>query len=293
MVRFALALLLVFGACQVEMVPGSDWMDVSEARLPAVHSLDLIDTGPVDALRVATYNVEFAPDPELFADTILADDDLSKVDVFLLQEIESYRSEGVARAQTMAASLDMNFIYVPSNSEDGGDHGLAILSSLPMSNPRVMYLPKSKRIIRPRNRIALSVDIVVDAKVVTLATVHLDVRLNIGNRISQVHPFVSTAAAPMIITGDYNTNPYHWSGSQPVLTETTTIGPTQAELFDEYFEAYGYLAPTKGSGPTQHSLAGDFRLDGIHTKGLSPGDYGVVRNLGISDHDPVWLDLTF
>lgn len=293
MVRWALALLLVLGACQVEMEPGSEWMSVSESRLPAAYSLDLIDTGPVDALRVATYNVEFAPDPELLADKILADGDLSQVDVFLLQEIDSYPSEGVSRAQSVAEHLNMNFVYVPSNSKGSGDHGSAILSPLPLSNPRVMYLPKSRRIIRPRNRIALAVDIVVAAQVVTFATVHLDVRLNIGNRILQVHPLVSTAAAPTVISGDYNTNPYHWSGSQPVLTEVSTNSRTQAELFDEYFEAYDFLAPTKNSGPTQHSGAGDFRLDGIHTKGLVPGDYGVVRKLGTSDHDPVWLDLTF
>jgi endonuclease/exonuclease/phosphatase family metal-dependent hydrolase len=290
--------ILLLSACSDEVgasAPWIAWQDIPGALRPEVAAPPepTVARGTDAALRVVTFNVETGRDVEALARAFQDDAELARADVVLVQEIENHPGEGGGRAERLAARLGMGYAYAPERLSGDGTHGLAILSVLPLENVEVMVLPHMEVAWTERHRIALAADVRHGDQVIHLVTVHLDTRLNIDKRILQLRPAVIDAPPCTIVGGDFNTNPYVWAdNSIPQLPVDSIVGPDhQALVLDDYMRHIGFATPTAKLGTTNHTAVIDTRLDSIYARDLHvvPGE--VEREIGLSDHWPLWVDV--
>ncbi len=243
-----------------------------------------------NSLRVVTFNVQMGADVNGIAAAIAGNDALARADVLLLQEEESYPGEGGARAVRLADALDLGCIYVPAREIGDGTHGLAILSAVPVDNVNVMPLPESS-IANPR--IAVRADVHAGGRTVRIIDLHLGAMLNVTDRILQMRPAVLHAADTVLVAGDFNSNPYVWDdGKVPLVPVSVIAGANQGPVLDDYMRAIGFDTPTANVGATEHMYGVESRLDAVYTRGLQVTATRVERALDVSDHWPLWVNVT-
>lgn len=278
-------LVIAVVGCVADVPAGEPWQPLEAAG----GQLAQPDDAPIPArLRVTTFNVELAADVPALAAAIEGSS-IAGTDVMLVQEIEDHPREGRSRAAALAEALGLGYAYAPAREVgDGGSHGLALLSRYPMSEVQVMELPRVDLPVRPRRRIALAATIAG----VRFVVVHLDTRIGIVDRILQLRPAILEAGEPAVVGGDFNTNPYAWTGGLiPDLPTHALADTDQAPLLDDYMAEAGWDTPTAGSGATQDAIVTRLRLDALYTRGLDTRATGVDRGLAVSDHWPLWIDV--
>jgi endonuclease/exonuclease/phosphatase family metal-dependent hydrolase len=293
-----LAMLLSVAACGPEIGPTQPWVDVDDiqgvlrpewADPPA----PLVRPDPRERLRIVTYNVHKGENVEGIARSFADDVELAQAQVVMVQEIEDHPGEDGSRASRLAALLGMGFVYAPERVEGDGTHGTALLSVFPLANVQVMQLPHIELPWSSAQRIALGADVVVGSMSFRVVTVHLDTRLNVPQRILQLRPAIIDEPERTIVGGDFNTNTYIWAeGSIPNLPVESVVGADhQALALDDYMRALRFTTPTANSGSTQHTAVLDSRLDSIFVRSLSAQPGRVEREIGLSDHFPLWVDV--
>lgn len=243
-------------------------------------------------LRLVSFNVHYAREPLQLAESIRAHPTLAGADVFLLQEIEAYTSEGASRTRRLAEALELNYVYAPARATAaGGTHGLAILSRFPIRDVEIIPLKQFDLGRRTRQRIALAATVPVGEADLRVYNLHLDTRINTRARLEQLVPVVAHARAQsvpqVVIAGDFNANPFRWLGHHfPIFRAN------QAKAVDKFMAAHDFETPFSKAGPTCRK--GPFgllrlRLDSIYTRGLQVRDFGVERSVKASDHSPLWI----
>jgi endonuclease/exonuclease/phosphatase family metal-dependent hydrolase len=295
----AFALLTTTIACTPDMGDAQPWVPIEEMAGPLSPEY-VAATMPATArgaqpglLRVVTYNVLRGENVDGLASAFDDNDALRQADLVLLQEIEDHPGEGGSRAARLAAKLGMGFVYAPERFEGDGTHGIAILSVYPLSHVAVMQLPQVDLPWSERQRIALAADVQVGDQIFRVINTHLDTRLSIPQRILQLRPAIIDAPERAIVGGDFNTNPYMWvDGSIPQVPTQTVTGTDQAAQFDDYMRHLGFATPTAGSGPTQHTPVLDSRLDSIFVRDFAASPGKVEREIDLSDHWPLWIDVS-
>lgn len=290
---------LALGGCSLELGPTSPWVDATSITGPLAPELvpppaATTLTAP-STVRVVSFNVEKGEDVEGLAAAIRATPGLATGTIFLLQEIESHPGEGGSRASRLAAALGMGYAYAPERREGDGTHGPAILSPWPLERVQTMALPYADLALSRAPRIALAADVIVGDAVVRVIDLHLDTRLNATERILQMRPAVLDAPAPTIVGGDLNTNPFAWAadGALPQVPASTIADTDQAPVIDDYMRHIDYATPTANLGPTQHMPLLDSRLDAIYVRGMTAVPGAVERSVTLSDHWPLWIDVTW
>jgi len=287
------ALALAVAGCGLEMSAPQPWIPIEQIEGPLAPELVAPSTTskraatPTDPLRVVTYNVEYGPDPGALADTLDRTEPLLSAGVIAIQEIESYAAEGESRAHQLATRLGLGYVYIPAREVPGGTHGLALLSPFPLVDVARMDLPRAKHDLCQRIAIRATIELP-GGSVAHVVDVHLDTKLNTAQRIAQLSPALAEAEDDVIVAGDFNTTWVEFvGGTIPVLSaaDATDQGPA----VDDYMRGLGFATPTQNSGPTEHMLGFEMRLDAIYTRDL--GDrYGGVEHVGPSDHWPLWID---
>jgi endonuclease/exonuclease/phosphatase family metal-dependent hydrolase len=295
---FALAVAaLGLVACGPDIGEAQPWVDIAEMQ--GVLAPEWLAPAPLaladmrEKLRVVTYNVGKGEDVEGLARSFEDDAELARAQVILVQEIEHHPGEGGSRAARLAARLGMGYVYAPERVEGDGTHGTAILSVFPLENVQVMQLPHVDLPWASAQRIAVGADVMVGSEQFRVITVHLDTRLNIQQRILQLRPAIIDAPERTIVGGDMNTNTYVWAdGSIPQLPVESVVGSDhQALALDDYMRCLGFGTPTANSGSTQHTALLDSRLDSIFVRALASRPGTVEREIDLSDHWPLWVDV--
>lgn len=289
-----LAVLALAGCVDVG-TPGT-WVPIEtiEGTLePAMRAMPNVRTmtSPTGAVRVVTYNIlNGGIDPVELARTITADPELAKADVILLQEAVGYPEEGELRTARMADALGMAWTYVPARVDGTGTLGNAILSRYPLMIVEKMDLPIATR---KRQRIAIGADVQIGDRTLRVITTHLDTSLNIPDRIQQLRPAIIDAPDAVLVGGDFNTSPYSWEdGVVPLISTSQVVDTDQAIVFDDYMGALGFSNFTRDAGPTARKLGIEARLDALFTRGMTVTAGSVERDVDVSDHWPVWVDVT-
>jgi endonuclease/exonuclease/phosphatase family metal-dependent hydrolase len=240
------------------------------------------------AVRVVTFNVHFGADVPGLARAIRSNPRLSQADILLLQEIESH--PGDDRAARLAEALRLNLVYAPARVERDGTHGLAILSRYPMKNLEVLRLKRYDLGYRgTRRRIAMAATVDLPGRSVRVYNVHLDTRLTPAERLLQLEPVVAEAVKQpaAIVGGDFNT-----ITAVPSLLPLLPLplpGYSQAEGLDAYMKAQGFATPFASIGSTHRF---PMRLDAVFAKGLAVAGQGKEISVDVSDHFPLWVDVS-
>jgi len=289
-------LLLVAAAAPVlGFVSGQDPADDTDLR-PEIAILRTEAESPGEIIRIVSFNVKLGERLDELTASLRENPVLRNADVLLLQEIESFREEGASRARTLAEILQWNFVYAPARRQERkgrmGTHGLAILSRFPLQDIQIISLPQYNLRVNTRRRIALAAIVNLPGGALRLYNLHLDTRINAGQRLEQLRPVVEAAQAEtapvVVIGGDFNTNPFRWAASL-----FPWFRSNQAKAVDNYMAESGFSTPLRKSGSTARRGILRFRLDALYVKGTGVRGHGVERSAKGSDHYPLWVDLAW
>jgi len=242
-------------------------------------------------IRVATFNVCYCKNPEKTAAQIRDNPNLAQADVILLQEIEAHESEAYERAHVIAQELKMNFVYAPARDtkKPGGTHGLAVLTRYPVQALEVVPLREFNLRYHTRRRIAVMAVVDFDGILVQVCNVHLDLRINVKERIEQVRDVIAKLnehpIQKIIMGGDFNTVPLFWAGRiLPIFYAR------QRHKFNQFLHEQGFQTRLADIGYTMNQKMIRFSLDSIYSRGLDANAFGIERDINVSDHKPVWVD---
>lgn len=289
----ALAVALV--GCVSTGDEGSDWLPAETIDGDLANEIGPAPTlrsTSACTLRIATFNVHYAGDPEGIAEHLRASREVSHADVILLQETRAYDGEDVSRTQRIADALAMTWAYAPSRTlPDGGTHGNAILSRFPLENIAVRRLPYIEQPYHPERRSAMAADVVLGERYLRVVDVHLDVRLTPVDRVRQLDPATRDTDERLVVGGDFNTNPWTWVGSVvPLTSSEAVLGQDQAAVIDDFMAARDFTGAVGPEVNTMRITGFSMRLDNLYARGLPILAAGVEHVDG-SDHWPLWFDV--
>ncbi len=300
MSRVGALLLLALIGCGPELGEPGRWLAPDELTDDAQRPEVVLDAYPVttpgDRLRIVSFNVHFGEDVAAIAEVLRAHPALAGADVIFLQELEAHPDEAGSRAARLAAALAMNFVYAPARpTDDGGSHGIAVLSPHRLDDVVIMELARAEVGFNSRRRIALGVDVWPGgdpAIAVHVVNVHLDLRLGVTERLRQLRPVVIDHPARVVIGGDLNTIPWAWAeGVIPSLPAQAAVDFDAAAAIDALMTAQGFAAPTAALGPTDQLPIASVRLDSIYVRGVTPLAATLGADVDVSDHLPISVDV--
>ncbi|CAN5681229.1 hypothetical protein BH11MYX1_BH11MYX1_08120 [soil metagenome] len=285
---------MVVGAGCVEIAnEGTDWQDLSaiNGELAPEHGPDPAPLPAPCSLRIATFNVHFADDVDDLVAQLRASAYLADADVLFVQEIRRYASEPTSRVERLATALGMTWAYAPAHTVDnGGVHGIAILSKYPLTATAMRQLPYFDQ-VHAEQRIALRADVMLDGDPLHLVDVHLDTRLVPTDRIRQLDPALTDVGDRMVIGGELNTLEWTWVANAVPLTGTqAVVGQEQAKIVDDFFAYNHFERAVADDVVTTRAPVVAMRLDDLYARGLAV-TAGAVEHVDGSDHWPVWFDL--
>lgn len=273
------------------------WTPVEEFDGPFAPEVEQVQTAPPPSagLKVVTYNVRRGIEIPEDAAFFMTDPDLMNADVISLQETVQAAGAAESDAAEFARRLGMGHVFVATFEQDGERHGVSMLSRFPLLDIQVMRLPDATEVdtISPTAQAALRATIETAAGPIEIVNVHLDVAINLPERILQFRPAVIDEPTPVAVMGDLNTNDFMWIGETiPLLPLDAAASTSQAKGLDDYMRHIDYDTPTSGFGSTWFGFPENQRLDHVYTRGLATGAGAVERGLKTSDHRPLWLDIS-
>ncbi len=160
--------------------------------------------------------------------------------------------------------------------QDAGDTGVALLSQIPLADITRIDLPWHVCAWRPR--LAMGVTINFGQAKLRLFNVHIDPHGPLDNQHQQTEAVLEHAEGhdgPSVILGDFNT-----------LSKTKT-----AEI-RRLMESRGYTTPFQTGTATWRGAGLRFHADWIFVRGVRVVRSGVVKPLNVSDHWPIWAEIT-
>ncbi len=224
---------------------------------------------------------------------------LPQVDILALQEAdkETARCGGWHVARALAAKLDMAWAHMPAgiprgvapqkrqwwldfeeriDMNDSGDTGIALLSRFPLEEVTRIDLPWHDCLWRPRLAMAASVS--VGQKKIRIFNAHIDPHPEADGQLKQLEAMMDLAdrsTLPTIVMGDFNTL------SKQKCAETRS-----------FLETRGYGTPVPTGTATWRGAGLRFHADWIFTRGVKIKTWGVARPLNVSDHWPIWAEIS-
>jgi endonuclease/exonuclease/phosphatase family metal-dependent hydrolase len=258
----ALAAALVAGllAC----ASASNYLDPGGPRYEGTHAATRDAAAPPAAIRVVTFNIEYALRVDRAIAALQRHDQLRGADLLLLQEMDAEGTEAIAQA------LGLNYVYFPAcrHPKTNRDLGNAVLSPWPIEASWKLPLPHKSRIVG-QARAAVGVRVSIGGRALRVYSVHLGSPFGAsgGQRRAQAEVVLADArdsADPVVIGGDFN-----------------------SKGLGKLFRSAGYLWPTEHAGSSTRI----FSFDHVFVRGLgtTSGTAGVVREADdASDHRPVW-----
>jgi endonuclease/exonuclease/phosphatase family metal-dependent hydrolase len=233
------------------------------------------------------------------AEAFSSGDLLPRVDVLALQEADkrTIRTGGHHVAKELATQLDMNWAHAPAgiprglkpvkrewwldfeepiDLHDHGDTGVALLSRLPLTDVTRIDLPWHLCPWRPR--LAMAATISIGPQKVRIFNAHVDPHAASGGQLAQLEAIAAQTEAanlPAIILGDFNTL------SRQKCLDTR-----------EFLESRGYETPIPTGTATWRGAGLRMHADWIFTRGVKIERWGVARPLNVSDHWPIWAEIS-
>lgn len=224
---------------------------------------------------------------------------LPSVDVLALQEADkrTTRTGGHHVAQELATKLGMQWAHAPAgiprgiapvkrewwldfeepiDLHDEGDTGVALLSRVLLKDVTRIDLPWQECPWRPR--LAIAATISVGPQQIRLFNAHVDPHAASDGQLAQLEVIAAQAEAadmPTIILGDFNT-----------LSRQKCLDTRR------FLESRGYTTPIPTGTATWRGAGLRMHADWIFTRRVKIERWGVARPLNVSDHWPIWAEIT-
>lgn len=240
-------------------------------------------------LKIVSYNIRWRSGEELQQIIRwLKDAGSLRPAIIGLQEVDRARnrSGNANHVKAIAAELGMYYVWTAPHVAKSGkqeeETGVAILSPYPLTEVTRIVLPNPGP--GGRLRVAIGATAQIGTTRVRVYSVHGETRLPERKKEEQQRAVLDDLQKfpkqmPVIILGDFNT----WEA--PAIKNTRKL-----------FTAAGFETPFPDDESTfrQKIVVFDLKLklDWIWVRGLTPTSYGIDRSLKVSDHFPLWTDVT-
>lgn len=224
---------------------------------------------------------------------------LPKVDILALQEADkrTARTGGHHVAEELATALEMNWVHAPAGIPRGvkpvtrqwwldfeepidlhepGDTGVALLSRLPLTDVQRIDLPWQECPWRPR--LAMAATVRVGQQQIRIFNAHVDPHAAAGGQLAQLQTITEQAAStslPTLVLGDFN-----------------TLSDKKCKETRRYLESNDYTSAFPTGTATWRGAGIRLHADWIFTKGVIVERWGVAKPLNVSDHWPVWVEIS-
>ncbi|HZB46655.1 MAG TPA: endonuclease/exonuclease/phosphatase family protein, partial [Pyrinomonadaceae bacterium] len=243
-------------------------------------------------LKVVSYNMRYRAGEDLkrVVELLRNDPEVGGSAVIGLQEVDrnKKRTGHTNTARAMAEALGMNYVWAaPPNArpkdgeqkrageaEEEEETGVAILSPYPLTDVARIVLAHEGP--NRRRRAAIGATVRVGDVPLRAYSVHAETRMPVAKKVEhwgavledlKRHPHVRH----VVVLGDFN-----------------TIKGKDVRAARRLFTGAGFHTPFPDSEETFKVLFLDFKLDWIWLRGLKAGDYGIDKEIGLSDHWPLW-----
>lgn len=238
-------------------------------------------------LKVVSYNIRWRSGDDLKKITKLLQEDpeIGSAAILALQEVDrrKKRSRNSNVAKIMADELGMHYAWAAPPAAKAGDEeetGIAILSIYPLSDVQRIVLPHEGP--NKRRRAALGATVEIGDQKWRVYSAHAETRLDLDKKIEQYKSLLDDLARypadmPAIVMGDFNT----WESS----ADRKTI---------KLFSGAGLRTPFGSQSTFKRRILMvpiEFRLDWVWLRGLDASSYGIDRDVGVSDHWPLWTNV--
>ncbi|HWS88389.1 MAG TPA: endonuclease/exonuclease/phosphatase family protein [Pyrinomonadaceae bacterium] len=249
--------------------------DVKPDRPPAVPS----------ELKVVSYNIRYRAGDDLkrLIKLLKEDPEVGGAHVIGLQEVDrnKRRTGNVNTARQLAEGLGMRYAWAapPAADEDGEEEtGCAILSVFPLSDvTRVLLTHEGPG---GRRRVAVGATVEVGKTPVRVYSVHAETRMPVEKKVEHWEAVLEDlrlhkGAAGAIVLGDLN-----------------TIKGKDVKAARRLFTREGFTTPLADGEKTWKTFVFRLKLDWLWLRGLEARSSGIDREVGLSDHWPLWATVS-
>jgi len=251
--------------------------------IPARPPANSTDSAPNRTISAVSLNLAKVSDPDRIMRDIHLAPRLRNADVFLFQEVVHGESNPSVAEET-ARRLGY-FCTFAAAAPDVRDQGLALVSRYPISEVRITRLKICDLGFRSRRRFAISAKVHTPWGDVRVWNVHLDTRVNAGERLEQLQPVIDDASqhtGPILIGGDFNTNELYWLRNMAPLPG----GPSHSETIRAAMGRHGFQSALPRGLNTFPSFPR--HLDWMFTRALTALN-ASTEPAAFSDHNAVWI----
>jgi len=236
--------------------------------------------GASGELKVVSYNIRWRGGEDLkrVIELLRADAELGGAAIIGLQEVDrdKKRTKRVNTARAIADALGMNYAWAAPPSKEGEEEetGVALLSPHPLSDVVRLVLPHEGP--GGRRRAAVGATVHVGPTPVRAYSVHAETRMPLEKKIEHWRAVLDDLARHekiphAVIVGDFN-----------------TVKGKDVRAARRLFTEAGFTTPFPDDRATFKVFFLDFKLDWLWLRGFDHGEFGIDRQVGISDHWPLW-----
>jgi len=240
-----------------------------------------------EKIKIVSYNIRWRGGDDLkeIIEQFKSDDRIGGAEIIGLQEVDRNRKRTANKntVRLMAESLKMYYAWAAppapaSKKEAEEETGVAILSRWPMSDVQRIVLPHEGP--GGRRRVGLGATIQIGQTPVRIYSLHAETRVSGKKRLDQVAAVIEdleshkSKVERAVIVGDFNT----WQMGAGDLTEKFFTEAKFTTPFDDGTDTWRWMFVRK-------------QLDWMWLRGLQTVQHGVARDIGLSDHWPLWVEI--
>ena len=241
------------------------------------------DAAPAE-LKIVSYNIRYRAGDELkeLVGLLKDDPEIGGAHVIGLQEVDrnKKRTGNVNTARQLAEALGMRYAWAapPDADKDGEEEtGVAILSPFPMTDvTRILLTHEGPS---GRRRVAVGATLQIGRRSLRVYSVHAETRMPLEKKVEhwraviedlRLHPKVEGA----VVVGDFN-----------------TIKGKDVRAARRLFAGEGFTTPIPDDRSTWRTFVVKLKLDWLWLRGLEPHACGIDKDVGLSDHWPLWVKI--
>jgi endonuclease/exonuclease/phosphatase family metal-dependent hydrolase len=271
----AFCLLLLWPAAARAQGGGQDGL-LEEGRPASVERR----AGASGEFKVVSYNIRWrgGEDLQRVIELLRADAEIGGAVIIGLQEVDraKKRTKNVNTARAIAEALGMHYAWAapPSKKGEEEETGVALLSPHPLSDVVRIVLPHEGP--GGRRRAAVGATVRVGETPVRAYSVHAETRMPVEKKVEHWRAVLEdldrhAKVRHAVIVGDFN-----------------TIKEKDVRAARQLFTAAGFTTPFPDDRATFKVFFFDFKLDWVWLRGFEHGAYGIDKQVGLSDHWPLW-----
>jgi endonuclease/exonuclease/phosphatase family metal-dependent hydrolase len=234
-------------------------------------------------LKIVSYNMRWRGGEDLreLIGLLRSDAEIGGASVIGLQEVDrkKKRTDYTNTARAIAEGLGMHYAWAAPPAKQGEEEetGVAILSPHELRDVSRLVLPHEGP--GKRRRAAVGATVVIGQTPVRVYSVHAETRIPLAKKVEQWgavledlkrHPSVARA----VVLGDFN-----------------TIKGKDVRAARKLFAESGFATPFPDDLSTWRTFMFKLKLDWLWLRGFEANDFGIDKQVGLSDHWPLWVKI--